>query len=122
MATFGTLHRNLLLTEVAVLAGRLGDRMRSRRPSAFTAPVSQVASGAHTADAAYLRWVDSLGEANPNHRKVWEWSYILEAFERHELLQSGRRILGFGVGREPLVAALAVRGVDVTATDQASSG
>jgi hypothetical protein len=52
------------------------------------------------------------------HRKMWEWLFILEALHERGMLAAGRRGLGFGVGQEPLVAALASSGCDVVATDQ----
>ena len=66
------------------------------------------------------RWCDAVGY--PQHyanRKLWEFAYISQCLEALELLEPGRRGLGFGVGREPLVAAFANRGVEVTATDLA---
>lgn len=51
------------------------------------------------------------------HRKMWEWLYICEALHRAGMLVSGRRGLGFGVGREPLVALFARMGCDIMATD-----
>ncbi len=50
-------------------------------------------------------------------RKIWEWVYILQVLKKNNLLQNGKRGLGFGVGREPLVAVLAHHGCEVTATD-----
>ena len=99
----------------------LRDRARSLRPSSFTAAMSQVASGAHAGDPAYVRWLDLLDEHNTYHRKSWEWCFIMEALDRHHALRPGQRVLGFGVGREPIVPALAAHGVTVVATDQPSA-
>jgi hypothetical protein len=77
-----------------------------------------VASGAHVADPAYDRWLAAVGQTHGRHRKVWEWCFMLQALEERDLLRDGVRALGFGVGTEPLVAALATRGVRVVATDQ----
>src|SRR4051812_38472073 len=107
MGTVESLRNKPLLREAVVVLGSWSDSARSRRPASFTAAVSKVAGGAHTEDAAYRRWVEVLGEANPNHRKVWEWAFILQALGRRGVLGPGHRALGFGVGREPLVAALA---------------
>jgi hypothetical protein len=52
------------------------------------------------------------------HRKMWEWLFIAEALRERGLLAPGRAGLGFGVGREPLVALFADAGCDVVATDQ----
>lgn len=51
------------------------------------------------------------------HRKMWEWLYICEALSRAGMLAPGRRGLGFGVGREPLVALFASLGCEIVATD-----
>ena len=51
------------------------------------------------------------------HRKVWECVYILRAAEQHGILEPGRHAVGFGVGQEPIPAALAQAGLTVLATD-----
>ncbi len=51
------------------------------------------------------------------HRKMWEWLFICQALAERGMLAPGRRGLGFGVGREPLVALFASLGVDLVATD-----
>ena len=68
----------------------LRDRARSLRPSSFTTSMSQVASGAHAGDAAYVRWLELLDERNTYHRKSWEWCYIMEALDRHHVLRPGQ--------------------------------
>lgn len=80
-------------------------------------PVSQACTEAQFAEADYARWCAAIGEPPRLHRKQWEFCYILQALEARGLLRPGVRGLGFGVGREPLVAAMAARGVAVTATD-----
>jgi hypothetical protein len=62
-----------------------------------------------------LPWGSSPGTAA--HRKLWEFVYVLRAAEQEGVLDPGRKALGFGVGREPLPAALAKHGVSVLATD-----
>ncbi len=52
------------------------------------------------------------------HRKMWEWLFIAEALRERAMLAPGRSGLGFGVGKEPLVALFAAEGCDVVATDQ----
>jgi hypothetical protein len=52
------------------------------------------------------------------HRKMWEWLFIAEALRERDMLAAGRRGVGFGVGKEPLVALFADAGADVVATDQ----
>ncbi len=109
-----------VLKRFGLTLGELRDRVRSLRPSSFDAAVSQVASGAHAGDAAYLRWLEVLDERNVYHRKSWEWCYIMEALDRRHVLRHGQRVVGFGVGREPIVPALAALGAVVVATDQPS--
>jgi hypothetical protein len=52
------------------------------------------------------------------HRKMWEWLFIAEALHERDMLADGRRGVGFGVGKEPLVALFAAAGCDIVATDQ----
>jgi SAM-dependent methyltransferase len=51
------------------------------------------------------------------HRKMWEWLFICEALSERDMLQPGRTGVGFGVGKEPLVALMAAKGCQVLATD-----
>ncbi len=51
------------------------------------------------------------------HRKMWEWLFICQALSERDMLRPGRRGLGFGVGREPLVPLFAALGCEVVATD-----
>jgi len=64
-------------------------------------------------------WADRLGERLRYHRKLWEFVFIAQALHERRLLRAGSRGLGFGVGREPLVAYFAARGCRITATDMA---
>lgn len=80
-------------------------------------PVSQLCTEAQFGETDYRRWCAAIGEPPRHHRKQWEFCYILAVLEARGMLAPGRRGLGFGVGREPLVAAMAARGVAVTATD-----
>ena len=63
------------------------------------------------------RWAGRLQEPFFLQRKLWEWCYICEALDERGLLESGRRGLGFGVGREPLASLFAAMGSEVVATD-----
>lgn len=51
------------------------------------------------------------------HRKLWEYSYIYQALLERGLLVRGKKGLGFGVGKEPLVALFASHGCTILATD-----
>lgn len=61
--------------------------------------------------------VDGSGRPPLTHRKLWEWIFIAQALEERDMLQPGRRGLGFGVGREPLAALFASAGCAIVATD-----
>lgn len=88
---------------------------------------SQLCTLASLESPALRRWSDRLRPMwDPDgqdprpvmlHRKMWEWLYICQALSERGMLQPGRRGLGFGVGREPLVAVFAAAGCQVVATD-----
>lgn len=89
-------------------------------PVLLSQPVSQLVSQAQFEEPAFAHW---LGDPQPAyHRKNWEFAYILQALDVRGLLAPGKRGLGFGVGREPLPGYMAVRGVDVMATDRPVPG
>jgi hypothetical protein len=70
--------------------------------------------------AEYAEWQRHLHEPVKVSRKDWEWSAICRALDADGLLLPGKRALGFAVGKEPLVAAFAAKGIDVVATDLAT--
>lgn len=100
-------------------------RWRSRRsllrspapPPTLELPVSQAVTAAQCAEGHYARWCEVIRERPKLHRKQWEFVYVLRALESCGLLKEGKTGLGFGVGREPLVAAIAAHGPRVLATD-----
>ena len=51
------------------------------------------------------------------HRKLWEYCYITQVLAEREMLQPGKRGLGFAVGHEPLPALFASTGCQILATD-----
>lgn len=51
------------------------------------------------------------------HRKLWEWAFIYHHARTAGVIQSGKRGLGFGVGREQLPSLFASLGMQVTASD-----
>jgi hypothetical protein len=92
--------------------------------------VSQVVSAAQFSEPAFERmrrimfpnearipWGAQEAPAAVPHRKLWEFCYILRAAEQHGRLEAGMSAVGFGVGQEPIPAALASRGLSVLATD-----
>ena len=80
-------------------------------------PVSQACTQAQLEEPHYSHWCSLIREAPRMHRKQWEFAYILQALHMHEMVEEGRRGLGFGVGREPLAAVFANRDVEILATD-----
>jgi SAM-dependent methyltransferase len=90
-------------------------------PAALGAPVSRLCTAASLRSHCHLRWRDALGLPPNVHRKLWEYTWIAAAAEEAGMLAPGRRGLGFGIGREPLAAGFAARGVAVLATDAPSA-
>ena len=89
-------------------------------PPTFDEVVSQVVSAAQFADPNFVRlrevmfpgtvtipWGTTQASVTVPHRKLWEFCYILRAAEQHGKLEPGSRAVGFGVGQEPIPAALA---------------
>lgn len=58
-----------------------------------------------------------LKEPFKYHRKLWEYCYIYQCLLERGYLQPGKKGLGFAVGKEPLTAAFASHGCQITATD-----
>lgn len=96
---------------------RRANRMISNDPATLADPVSQTCTSAQFDEPAYAAWLRRLDLPFHKHRKQWEFIYILQALERYGMLKDGARGLGFGVGIEPLPAAMAAAGVTVVASD-----
>lgn len=80
-------------------------------------PGSQAVTWSQVTGPEFRGACADLGLEPRTHRKRWELAYIWRVLESAGCLVPGTAGLGFGVGREPLVAALAGRGCRVTATD-----
>ena len=65
----------------------------------------------------YSYWCKKLLEKPKFHRKQWEFVFICQTLYERGFLKSGKSGVGFGVGREPLVAYFASQGAEVLATD-----
>jgi glycosyltransferase involved in cell wall biosynthesis/SAM-dependent methyltransferase len=65
----------------------------------------------------YSYWCNEFRDTPRFHRKQWEFVFICQALFERGYLVPGKRALGFGVGREPLTALFASRGVSVLASD-----
>jgi len=86
-------------------------------PPSLAAPVSQLCTAAQMESPEFLRWMTELTFEPNQHRKFWEYAYILSVMEQEGMLAPGKRALGFGVGREPMPSLLARIGLDVVASD-----
>jgi len=80
-------------------------------------PVSQACTQSQLEEPHYAHWCSLIREDPRMHRKQWEFAYILQALHMHDMVEDGRRGLGFGVGKEPLAAVFANRDVEIVATD-----
>ena len=80
-------------------------------------PTSQLCTHGQFQEPEYAEWCDALHTPAVEHRKYWEFAYILQVMRSAGVMRPGCRALGFGVGTEPLPAFLASRGVEVVATD-----
>lgn len=80
-------------------------------------PVWQLCTASQFDEPQFLHWCREMGRAPVNHRKLWEFVYILEVLRQHGKLRPGCKGLGFGTGKEPLPAVMANHGVHVLATD-----
>jgi hypothetical protein len=89
-------------------------------PPTLDNPVSQLCTQDQMAGPLYERLCAHVRMYPNPHRKVWEFIYIFAALGRHLLLTPGSRLLGFGVGEEPLPSVFASFGAQVVATDAPS--
>ncbi len=64
-------------------------------------------------------WCQQLQIPVVYHRKIWEFTYILQALYERDLLIAGKKGLGFGCGEEPIPSLLASYNIKITATDLA---
>jgi 2-polyprenyl-3-methyl-5-hydroxy-6-metoxy-1,4-benzoquinol methylase len=91
----------------------------STTPAELENPVSQGCTARQMRGPIYERICTAIGELPGTHRKQWEFCYIYRVLEQAGMLEPGKRGLGLGVGREPLVAAFARQGARILATDMA---
>ncbi len=93
--------------------------------AAGAAPFAQLTSSlcrqADFSSPAYHAWCARFGQRRKWHRKQWEYFFILQSLYERGKLAPGQRGLGFGVGKEPLVAVMAALGAEALATDMSLS-
>ncbi len=86
-----------------------------------TAPHSILISGFCVSEQlrspAFRYWLSALGMEWRQHRKLWEFGFVIQALYERGCLSSGRRGLGFAVGEEPLPSLFAAMGCEIMATD-----
>jgi hypothetical protein len=78
---------------------------------------SRICTQSQLAEPWFRAWCEALAEAPRAHRKLWEHAYLAHVLDTLGMLRPGTRGLGFGVGREALVALFAGRGCAIVATD-----
>jgi SAM-dependent methyltransferase len=80
-------------------------------------PVSQAATADQFREPCYQTWCRRLKDQPRFHRKQWEHVYILQALDKAQMLQPGKRGVGFGIGREAIPDLMASLGVSALVTD-----
>jgi hypothetical protein len=111
----------------AMLASRLAVlEDRDEKPAAAAEPPdpnfppgvrSRLCTQSQLREPWFAEWCAVLGVEPRAHRKLWERAYVAHVLDTMDLLRPGARGLGFGVGREALVALFAGRGCHIVATD-----
>ena len=114
-------NQNLLTLRIAELERKLDGEIQDGPATSdprFPAHIrSRLCTQSQLESPWFKQWCDAMGIPPYAHRKQWEFAYIAEVLDSLGVLTPGKRGVGFGVGREPLVSLLASRGVSVTATD-----
>ena len=80
-------------------------------------PFSQLCTENQFFTDVFNGWCEEIKEPPRLHRKQWEFAFILQALFKNGMLRNGRRGLGFGVGKEPLPAAMINRGCSLVVSD-----
>lgn len=80
-------------------------------------PVSQLCTSSQLLSPVYRKWCREMHSPARFSRKQWEFVFILQVLNIKGMLNQGKKGLGFGCGREPLVGLLAKYGCEIIATD-----
>jgi SAM-dependent methyltransferase len=83
----------------------------------FAGLTSRICTQAQFDEPWFTARCAALGEEVRWRRKLWEHAYIAHALDTLGTVGDGQRGLGFGVGREAMVAYLAGKGCTIVATD-----
>lgn len=89
-------------------------------PPTLANAVSQLCTASQFDEPAFGEYIAALHLHPGHHRKLWEHAYILTVLMREGLVGPGRRLIGFGCGKERIPAFLAARATTVLATDAPS--
>src|SRR5262249_52268764 len=108
----------IFLAQASLYAGQGEFNVIVAKEPEFEHPVSQLATENQFNSPRFHFWCNELHEGFQFHRKLWEYCYVMEVLNHFDMLQSGKKALGFGVGTEPLPALFAKYGVQVLASDQ----
>jgi len=121
----GEVVRNIRLLSLNIKS--LGYELAQKMAAALPPPVNTVARhvGLKTSLSTQAdiesdwvsHWCEELRVPLLYHRKLWELSYVMQAFYENGMIAPGRRGLGFGSGQEPVSSYLAAKGVTSTVTD-----
>jgi len=66
----------------------------------------------------YQEWIEFFKiDLNQKHRKYWEFAFVAESLKKRDMLNEGKKGLGFAVGTEPLASAFCSFGAQIVATD-----
>ncbi len=80
-------------------------------------PTSQVCTENQFFTDTYNDWCMEMRQEPRLHRKQWEYVFILQVLYSNNMLTSGRKGLGFGVGKEPLPAITVSRGCSLVVSN-----
>lgn len=83
----------------------------------FEFPDSQLVSASQIYEDSFQYWRDQLGWGLNLDRKVWEYTYIVNAISKYFGKLDGLHGLGFGVGVEKIPSLLVKHGCTLTVTD-----
>lgn len=98
----------------------LQEYKKQPKPPSLASPTSKACTSAQFDEYTYTHWCKLMHLAPLYNRKVWEFTFILQALSMHGALSPQKKGLGFGVGQEPLAPMMASMGCSILATDLAT--
>lgn len=85
-------------------------------------PVTQICTRSQCEESFFQAYCKELNLTPVVNRKHWEYAYILSVIEKFGFGEPFHDAIGFGVGKEPIPAWLANKGIYVMATDMPGDG